>query len=150
MLIADHIYFPGLAGTHPLVGPNDARLGERFPALAKAYDADLRTLARSVAAQQPALTLHEGVYVMVSGPSFETGAELRFLRTIGADAVGMSTAPEVVVARHMNMRVLGISLITNTATGSETEEVNHAEVLTTADQARGRFVTLVLGILRGM
>jgi len=150
MLIADHINMPGLAGANPLQGANDERFGVRFPPLARAYDAQLRALARTVAAQQPAVILHEGVYVMVAGPSFETGAELRFLRTIGADAVGMSTAPEVVVARHMGMRVLGISLITNAATGAETEEVNHAEVLTTADEARARFVPLVLDILRGL
>lgn len=150
MLIADHINFPGLAGANPLLGPNDERLGERFPPLARAYDANLRALAREVATGVPELTLHEGIYAMVSGPSFETGAELRFLRTIGADAVGMSTAPEVVVARHMGMEVLGISLITNAATGAENENVNHQEVLTTADAARERFVKLVLGILQRM
>lgn len=148
MLISDHINLPGLAGANPLLGPNEERFGERFPALARAYDADLRSVARLVAANIPALTLHEGVYAMVGGPSFETGAELRFLRAAGADAVGMSTAPEVVVARHMGMRVLGISLITNTATGAEDENVNHAEVMSTADAARQRFVALVTGILR--
>jgi purine-nucleoside phosphorylase len=90
------------------------------------------------------------VYVMVGGPSFETGAELRFLRMIGADAVGMSTAPEVVVARHMGMRVLGLSLITNKATGVEMEEVNHAEVLATAGVARPKFVALMRGIVGGV
>jgi purine-nucleoside phosphorylase len=147
MLIRDHINFLGLAGMNPLIGPNDERLGERFPALAKAYDAELRALARAVAAQNPEITLHEGVYVQVAGPSYETGAELKFLRAAGADAVGMSTAPEVIVARHMGMRVLGISLITNTATGDDAEEVNHAEVLTAADAARPKFATLVRGIL---
>src|SRR5579884_4067607 len=150
MLIRDHINLPGLAGANPLVGPNDERFGERFPPLARAYDAELRALARSVAAKWPEITLHEGVYAMVGGPSYETGAELKFLRTIGADAVGMSTAPEVVVARHMGMRVLGISLITNKATGEETAEVNHTEVLTIADAARPKFVALVRGIVRGM
>ncbi|HEX7735213.1 MAG TPA: purine-nucleoside phosphorylase [Ktedonobacteraceae bacterium] len=150
MLISDHINLPGLAGSNPLFGPNDERFGERFPPLAKAYDANLRYLAREVAATLPELTLHEGIYAMVGGPSYETGAELRFLGALGADAVGMSTAPEVVVARHMGMLVLGISLITNSATGSESENVNHEEVLITADQARQRFVALVLGILRGM
>ena len=150
MLISDHIYLPGLAGANPLMGANDERFGERFPPLAKAYDANLRALARSVAAQTQGLILREGVYAMVGGPSYETGAELRFLRAVGADAVGMSTAPEVVVARHMGMRVLGISLITNAATGAETEEVKHEDVLTTADAARIKFVELVLGILRGM
>jgi purine-nucleoside phosphorylase len=150
MLIRDHINFPGLAGSNPLIGPNDERLGERFPPLARAYDAGLRTLAHTVAASWPEITLHEGVYVMVGGPSYETGAELKFLRTIGADAVGMSTAPEVVVARHMGMRVLGLSLVTNSATGDDTEEVNHAEVLAAADAARPKFAALVRGILRGI
>ncbi len=150
MLMRDHINLPGLAGANPLFGPNDERFGERFPPLARAYDAELRTLARSVAAQWPEITLHEGVYAMVGGPSYETGAELKFLRTIGADAVGMSTAPEVVVARHMGMRVLGLSLITNKATGEETEAVNHAEVLAAADIARPKFALLVRGILQGM
>ncbi len=150
MLIRDHINFLGLAGMNPLIGPNDERLGDRFPPLAKAYDAALRALASTVAAQWPEITLHEGVYAQVAGPSYETGAELKFLRTAGADAVGMSTAPEVVVARHMGMRVLGISLITNMATGDDTEEVNHAEVLTAADAARPKFATLVRGILEEM
>lgn len=148
MALTDHLNFPGLAGANPLVGPNDERWGERFPPLAGAYDPTLRALAHSVAASLPAVTLHEGVYAMVSGPSFETGAELRLLHTLGADAVGMSTAPEVVVARHMQMRVLGISLITNSATGMEGEVVNHAEVLTVADMVREKFVELILGILR--
>jgi len=150
MLISDHINMPGLAGANPLVGPNDERLGERFPPLARAYDAGLRALAHTVATAWPEITLHEGVYAMVGGPSYETGAELRFLRMIGADAVGMSTAPEVVVARHMGMRVLGLSLITNKATGVETEEVNHAEVLATADVARPKFVALMRGIVGGV
>lgn len=147
MLISDHINLPGMAGANPLQGPNDTRLGERFPPLARAYDRGLRSLARAVAAGVSDLTLHEGVYVMVSGPSFETGAELRLLRALGADAVGMSTAPEVVVARHMGMRVLGFSLITNTATGAEDEEIQHEAVLAVADAARSRFTALVLGLL---
>ncbi|HEX6481282.1 MAG TPA: purine-nucleoside phosphorylase [Ktedonobacteraceae bacterium] len=150
MLIRDHINLPGLAGLNPLMGSNDERLGPRFPALARAYDAELRGLAQRVAAAYPEITLHEGIYAMVGGPSYETGAELRFLRTIGADAVGMSTAPEVVVARHMGMRVLGLSLITNKATGDEMEEVKHEEVLTTASAASAKFALLVSGILRGI
>jgi purine-nucleoside phosphorylase len=148
MLLRDHIFFPGLAGANPLIGPNDERLGTRFPPLAHAYDAELRSLALSIANLQSDITLHEGVYTMVAGPSFETSAELKFLRIIGTDAVGMSTVPEVVVARHMGMRVLGISLITNTATGEETAEVNHSSVLAIADAARPRFVRLVRGIVR--
>lgn len=150
MLIRDHINLPGMAGANPLMGPNDERLGERFPALAHAYDAALRQLAREAAAQYANTTLHEGIYVMVSGPSYETGAELKFLRAMGADAVGMSTAPEVIVARHMGMRVLGLSLITNAATGDDSEQVNHTEVLATADAARVRFAMLVCGILQGV
>ena len=150
MLIRDHINMPGLAGASPLVGPNDERFGERFPALAHAYDTGLRALARSVADKLPDFTLHEGVYTMVGGPSYETGAELKFLGIIGTDAVGMSTVPEVVVARHMGMHVLGLSLITNAATGDETQEVNHAEVLAVADAARPKFAALVRGIVRGI
>jgi purine-nucleoside phosphorylase len=150
MLIRDHISLPGLAGVNPLLGPNDERFGDRFPPLARAYDADLRALTQRVAREVQGITLHEGVYTMVAGPSFETAAELRFLRTIGTDAVGMSTVPEVVAARHMAMRVLGLSLITNTATGSETDEVNHTGVLATADAARPLFAELVRGIVRAM
>jgi purine-nucleoside phosphorylase len=150
MLIRDHINIPGMAGLNPLVGPNDERFGPRFPPLAGAYDASLRALARSVAATEPAMTMHEGVYVMVTGPSYETSAELRLLQSFGADAVGMSTVPEVVVARHMGMRVLGLSLITNSATGEETEEISHAEVLAMADTAAPKFAALLRGIIREM
>ncbi len=150
MLIRDHISLPGLAGINPLLGPNDERFGDRFPPLARAYDADLRALTQRVAQEVQGITLHEGIYTMVAGPSFETAAELRFLRVIGTDAVGMSTVPEVVAARHMAMRVLGLSLITNTATGNETEEINHTGVLATADAARPLFAELVRGIVRAM
>ena len=150
MLLRDHINMPGLAGANPLVGANDERLGDRFPPLAHAYDAELRVLARSVAASWPEITLHEGVYTMVGGPNYETSAELKFLRTIGTDAVGMSTVPEVIVARHMRMRVLGLSLITNSATGDETVEVNHAEVLASADAVHPKFAGLIRGIVRGI
>ena len=147
MLLRDHISLPGLTGANPLMGPNDERFGERFPPLAKAYDPELRNHARTLASAQ-GVTLHEGVYVMVSGPSYETGAELLFLRTIGADAVGMSTVPEVIVARHMGMRVLGISLITNEATGSETEDVKHEDVLAVGSAASQQFIQLVRGTLQ--
>ncbi len=150
MLIRDHINMPGLAGMNPLTGPNDERFGTRFPPLADAYDVELRALARSVAAQWSEMTLHEGVYTMVGGPNYETRAELKYLRLIGTDAVGMSTVPEVTVARHAGMRVLGISLITNSATGDETQEINHAEVLAAADAARPLFSTLVRGVVRGI
>lgn len=148
MLIRDHINLPGLAGANPLLGPNDERFGPRFPPLAQAYFPELRVLALAVAATMPEITLHEGVYVMVGGPNYETGAELKFLHAIGADAVGMSTVPEVVVARHVGMQVLGLSLITNSATGNETEEVNHEEVLAAADAVRPAFSAFVRGIVR--
>ncbi len=148
MLLRDHIFLPGMSGNNPLIGENDERFGERFPALAHAYDPSLRAIVRSVAARSLEITVHEGVYTMVSGPNYETPAELRFLRAIGTDAVGMSTIPEVVVARHMGMRVLGISLITNAATGNETAAVNHAEVLATADAVRLKFALLVRGIIQ--
>ncbi|GAC1387344.1 MAG: purine-nucleoside phosphorylase [Ktedonobacteraceae bacterium] len=150
MLIRDHINMPGLAGTNPLIGTNDERFGERFPPLAEAYDAKLSMLAHSVAAMFPEITLHEGIYTMVGGPNYETAAELKFLRMIGADAVGMSTVPEVLVARHAGMRVLGLSLITNAATGNETQKVNHDEVLAAANAARPKFAALVRGIVQGM
>ncbi|HLI87190.1 MAG TPA: purine-nucleoside phosphorylase [Ktedonobacteraceae bacterium] len=150
MLIRDHIFLPGMAGVNPLAGANDERFGERFPPLAGAYDAGLRALARSAAARWPEIRLHEGVYTMVGGPNYETHAELRFLRAIGTDAVGMSTVPEVVVARHMGMRVLGVSLITNRATGEETLEVNHKDVLNIASAAGPGFSALIRGVLRAI
>jgi purine-nucleoside phosphorylase len=149
MLIRDHIYLPGMAGLHPLVGPNDDQIGPRFPAMAGAYDRGLRELARETA-QRLNIPLHEGVYVMVSGPSYETGAELAMLRMWGADAVGMSTAPEVVVARHTGMRVLGMSCITNAAIPGTEEQINHAEVLANAEAALPRFVALLRGILAAL
>lgn len=148
MLMSDHIFLPGMVGMSPLVGPNDERFGVRFPAVANAYNTELRALAREAAAQDcPDLRLHEGVYTMVVGPQFESKAELRFLRLIGSDAVGMSTVPEAVIARHMEMRVLGMSLITNTATGAEQEEVDHVSVLEVANSARSKFAALARGIL---
>jgi purine-nucleoside phosphorylase len=114
MLIRDHIGLPTLAGLNPLTGPNDDRLGPRFPPMNDAYDPELRQMALTVAAQN-GIDLAEGVYAMVGGPNYETQAELRMLRTCGADAVGMSTVPETIAARQMQMRVLGLSCITNTA-----------------------------------
>ena len=114
MLIRDHVNLPGMAGFTPLRGPNDESLGARFPDMTEPYSARLRQMAWAAAAEHN-IPLHEGVYTCVSGPSYETPAELRFLRTIGGDAVGMSTAPEVVVARHARIEVLGISTITNLA-----------------------------------
>jgi purine-nucleoside phosphorylase len=151
MVIADHINMPGLAGHNPLRGPNDATFGPRFPDMADAYDAALRAMAH-VEADAQGLALHEGVYAMVAGPSFETPAEIRFLRAVGADAVGMSTAPEVVVARHAGMRVLGISLISNVAIDTplpaEGAGTTHEEVLATGAERAPVLLALVEGIIR--
>jgi purine-nucleoside phosphorylase len=125
MLLTDHI---NLSGDNPLLGPNLDRFGQRFPAMLDAYDPALRALARKTADRVGA-PLREGVYLMLSGPTYETRAELRMLRTLGADAVGMSTAHETIVARHAGARVLAFSLITNAATGDEEEGANHAEVI---------------------
>lgn len=128
MLIKDHIFLPGLAGHHPLRGPNDEAVGERFPAIVGAYTPAFLAIARHHAAAA-GIPWHEGTYVMVSGPSFETSAELHFLRVVGADAVGMSTCPEVVVARHAGVPVLGISLVANLAWPDAPEVLTHEAVL---------------------
>lgn len=151
MLIHDHINFPGLAGHNPLLGPNDESIGERFVGLAQGYDRRLRQLARAVAKENN-IPLHEGVYAAVSGPSFETPAEIRMLRTIGANAVGMSTVHEVLVARHAGMRVMACSGITNVAidkVDSDTE-TNHEEVLEAGKVIVPRLTTMLKGVLRGM
>ncbi len=143
MLISDHINF---MGTNPLVGPNDERLGFRFPDMSEVYSNRLRGLAREVA-QTNGLTLEEGVYVAVHGPSYETPAEIRAFRTLGADAVGMSTAPEAIVARHMGMEVLGVSCITNMAAGVMPQPLHHDEVMETARRVRGSFIALLEGVI---
>jgi purine-nucleoside phosphorylase len=148
MRISDQIFLPGMVGQHPLRGPNDDRLGPRFPAMVGAFDNELVTIARTVAASQNT-TLREGVYCMLSGPHFESAAELRMLTALGADAVGMSTAPEVIVARHAGMRVLGFSLITNLAL-PDGAPANHAEVLEAGEAAKPRFAALIHGILAQM
>lgn len=145
MRITDQIFLPGMAGHHPLRGDNDDRLGPRFPAMVGAFDAELGRLAHAVAAEQ-GTTLREGVYIMLAGPTFESSAELRMCRSLGGDAVGMSTAPEVVVARHGGMRVLGISLITNLAL-PDGAPANHEEVLEVGAAAKPKFAALLRGIL---
>jgi purine-nucleoside phosphorylase len=147
MRITDHIYLPGMAGNHALRGPNDERLGTRFPAMQNAYDTVLGALAHRVAADL-GFTLRDGVYMMLSGPTFETSAEIRFCAAF-ADAVGMSTAPEVVVARHGGMRVLGFSLVTNLALVDGTP-ANHQEVLEAGEAAKPRFSALIKGVLAGL
>lgn len=151
MLITDHINLIGMAGLNPLVGPNDEELGPRFPDMSQAYDPELRRAARQVAREQ-GIPLHEGVYVGLGGPSFETPAEIRFLRLIGADAVGMSTTSEVTVARHGGMQVLGISGISNVAVSEPTAEqvTSHEEVLAAGQQIVPRLTALIRGVLAQM
>jgi len=148
MAIRDQINFVGMAGQHPLRGPNDESLGPRFPSMVRAYDPDLVSLLRTVA-QRLGTPLREGVYAMVSGPTFETPAEVRMLRALGADAVGMSTAPEVSVARHGGMRVMGVSIITNIAVDSQesTQEPTHNEVMDAGRRAVPALAALIEGIL---
>lgn len=137
MIIKDHINMPGFAGQNPLCGPNDQRFGVRFPCMSDAYDRELRSKMRSAAETLGvAHFLREGVYCMLAGPSFETIAECKLLQKLGADAVGMSTVPEVLVARHCGLRVLGLSLITNKViTDYDSEEkANHEEVLETTQR----------------
>ena len=143
MVIDDHI---NLLGSSPLAGPNDERFGVRFPDMTDVYSPRLRRLAYEVAASQN-LTLRHGVYAGCHGPSYETPAEIRYLRLIGADAVGMSTVPEAIVARHMGVEVLGISCITNLAAGVLPQPLNHEEVLETAKRVRGKFLSLLNAII---
>jgi purine-nucleoside phosphorylase len=148
MLIKDHINFVGMAGQNPLIGPNDPDLGPRFPDMAHAYDPALRQLARQVA-QDNDIPLHQGVYICLAGPSFETPYEVRFLRMIGVDAVGMSTVPEVIAARHMDLRVLGISSITNVHSTDPDRpyKTSHQEVLEAGKTIAPRMIALIRGIL---
>jgi purine-nucleoside phosphorylase len=143
MVMDDHI---NLMGTNPLVGANDDRFGPRFPDMSEVYSRRLRDLADDVARQQRS-PLEHGIYAALHGPSYETPAEIRYLRTIGSDAVGMSTAPEAIVARHMGMEVLGISCITNMAAGVLPQPLVHDEVMETARKVRARFSALLEGIV---
>jgi purine-nucleoside phosphorylase len=143
MVIDDHI---NLMCTNPLVGPNEDRFGARFPDMSAVYSPRLRALAHAAEAAAK-ITLEHGVYVALHGPSYETPAEIRFLRTIGADAVGMSTVPEAIVARHMGLEVLGISCITNMAAGVLPAPLNHDEVMETARRVRSQFVALLEAVI---
>lgn len=143
MVIDDHI---NLLGSNPLVGPNEDRFGLRFPDMSEVYSRRLRGIADQAAAATGVPVLH-GVYVALHGPSFETPAEIRYLRTIGADAVGMSTVPEAIVARHMGLEVLGISCITNMAAGVLPQPLNHEEVMETGARVAGQFIALLEAIL---
>ncbi|MDR3746623.1 MAG: purine-nucleoside phosphorylase [Acidobacteriota bacterium] len=143
VVLRDHI---NLQGTNPLIGPNDDRLGVRFPDMTDAYNAAFSrfTLEES---ERLGGGIYEGVYAAVSGPSYETPAEVRFLRTIGADLVGMSTVPEVIAARHMGLKVLAISCVTNMAAGITGERLTHQEVMETGEQMRGKFLALIRAVL---
>jgi purine-nucleoside phosphorylase len=143
VVIRDHI---NLQGTNPLIGPNDERFGLRFPDMTTAYWQPYREIALAEAKRQ-GIEVSEGVYAALSGPSYETPAEIRYLRTIGADLVGMSTVPEVIVARHMGIRVLGISCVTNMAAGILDQPINHLEVLETGERVKGQFIALLRAVL---
>jgi len=141
--IRDHL---NLQATNPLIGPNDERFGTRFPDMTDAYSKLYREVAL-IEAKRLGIDLREGVYAALPGPSYETPAEIRYLRTIGADLVGMSTVPEVIVARHMGIRVLGISCVTNMAAGILDKPLDHAEVLETAERVKGQFVALLRAVI---
>jgi purine-nucleoside phosphorylase len=143
MLIDDHI---NLLGTNPLIGPNDDRFGRRFPDMSEVYSRRLRAIATE-AARASGQPLEHGVYIAVTGPSYETPAEIRAFRTLGADAVGMSTVPEAIVARHMGMDVLGISCISNMASGILPQPLTEEEVIETTGRVRDQFIALLEGIL---
>jgi len=146
MIIADHINF---MGSNPLMGPNDPDLGPRFPDMSQAYEPDLIALAERAALAE-GIAIRKGVYAGVHGPSYETPAELRMLRGWGADAVGMSTVPEVIAARHMGMRVLGITAITDMATGEQIKTVTHEDVMAVAREIEPKFIRVVKRIVREM
>ena len=143
MLIADHI---NLLGANPLVGPNDDRLGPRFPDMSEAYDSGLRALARGVALER-GIALREGVYVAVTGPNLETRAEYRMLRALGADVVGMSTVPEVITAVHMGMKVLGVSIITDQCLPDALAPTSVEQIIAVARAAEPALTALVGGVL---
>jgi purine-nucleoside phosphorylase len=143
VVITDHI---NLQGTNPLVGPNEDRLGSRFPDMPQAYSKPYREIAIQ-SALRLGKTVHQGVYAGVLGPSYETPAEIRYLRTIGADLVGMSTIPEVIVARHMGLKVLAISCVTNMAAGISDEVLKHEDVLATGERVKGDFAALLRAVL---
>jgi purine-nucleoside phosphorylase len=143
MIIDDHI---NMLGSNPLVGPNDDRFGQRFPDMSEVYSRQLRRIADEAAAER-GVAVNHGVYIATTGPSYETPAEIRHFRAIGADAVGMSTVPEAIAARHMGLEVVGISCITNMAAGVLPQPLVHEEVIETARRVRGSFISLLEGII---
>ncbi len=146
MIIKDHINF---IGSSPLIGPNLNDFGTRFPDMSEAYDKDYIVLARDIAKKLD-VTLQEGVYLATSGPAYETPSEVKMIRTLGGDAVGMSTVPEVIVARHAEMRVLGISCISNAASGILEQPLSHQEVMETTEKVKATFINLVKGIVEAL
>jgi len=144
--IRDHI---NLQGENPLIGPNDEKFGTRFPDMSEAYSKEFREIALS-AAKSLGIPLHEGVYAALKGPSFETPAEIRYLKTIGADLVGMSTVLEVIAARHMGIRILGISCATNMAAGILDQPLSHAEVMETTSRVAAQFTSLLRAVIPGL
>jgi len=149
MLITDHFNLLGMAGANPLRGPNLEQFGPRFPDMSRAYDRDLADLAREVAAAEK-ITLYEGVYVCLAGPTFETPADLRFLASAGVDAVGMSTVPEVIVANHGGQRVLGVSGITNKSSLHGEKVTTHEEVIETGKILAPKMIALIKGVIRNL
>jgi purine-nucleoside phosphorylase len=146
VVISDHI---NLQGANPLIGPNDEHFGPRFPDMSTPYDKKLRELTLAEGTRL-GINLGEGVYTALAGPSYETPAEIRYLRSIGADLVGMSTVPEVIAARHSGMRVLGISCVTNAAAGILDQPLDHKEVLETAERVKGQFIRLLRAVIPGI
>ncbi|NMO96915.1 purine-nucleoside phosphorylase [Paenibacillus lemnae] len=146
MLITDHL---NMTGRNPLIGPNDSSLGVRFPDMSQAYSRKLRSLALDKA-KQKGISLQQGIYAGLLGPTYETPAEIVMLRTLGADAVGMSTVSEVIVARHAGLEVLGISCISNMAAGILDQPLSHEEVMETAEKVRETFLELVMAIIPEM
>ncbi|HEY4934433.1 MAG TPA: purine-nucleoside phosphorylase [Terriglobales bacterium] len=143
VVIRDHI---NLQGKNPLVGANQDRFGPRFPDMTDAYNAEFRKYALDESGLLGG-DIHEGIYAAMLGPNYETPAEIRYLRTIGADLVGMSTVPEVIVARHMGLEVMAISCVTNMAAGMSGEKINHEEVMETGERVRGKFLALLRAVL---
>ncbi|MGH9773729.1 MAG: purine-nucleoside phosphorylase [Candidatus Acidiferrales bacterium] len=146
VVLRDHI---NLQGVNPLLGPNDERFGPRFPDMTRVYAKEYREIALAEA-RRLGVEVFEGVYAALSGPSYETPAEIRYLRTIGADLAGMSTVPEVIIAAHMGIRVLGISCVTNMAAGVLDQPIHHAEVLETGERVRGQFAALLRAVVARM
>jgi purine-nucleoside phosphorylase len=146
MIITDHINF---TGNNPLIGPNDSRLGARFPDMSEAYSKELSATAKEIASRLN-IDVKEGVYVGFSGPTYETPAEIRMVRTLGGDAVGMSTVAEVIVARHGGIKVLGISCITNMAAGILDQPLSHDEVIETTEKVKANFLRYIKEIVKSI